>query len=121
VINFPPVATSREVGYSLIDLTFLNNIEILNPCSTNTLHDAASHRRTELLHHHHAVFVERPETVLHLQQLYGQSLDFQSRDGGKMEEYLVFPAGSTYVVFSSCTHFPAAMSWSTEHNVNTMN
>lgn len=32
----------------------------------------------------------------------------------KTEQYLVFPAGSTYVVFSSFTHFPAAMSCETE-------
>ncbi len=32
----------------------------------------------------------------------------------KAERYLVFPAGSTYVVFSSFTHFPAAMSCNTE-------
>lgn len=32
----------------------------------------------------------------------------------KRDVYLVFPAGSTYVVFSSCNHFPAAMTCTTE-------
>lgn len=32
----------------------------------------------------------------------------------KREAHLVFPAGSTYVVFSSINHFPAAMTCKTE-------
>lgn len=37
-----------------------------------------------------------------------------------MQPYLVFPAGSTYVVFSSFTHFPAANSYNAKNSINTL-
>ena len=142
------------------------------------LQSVASHRGTKLLHHHDAVFVERPfqqrddpntcrkkSVAAGLAQTSDLSISARPTDeptgkqivrrcspsacvlvclvvlfavsqvlvGGKKksesetlrgtlvqqmiihvrwktEQYLVFPAGSTYVVFSSFTHFPAAMS-----------